>query len=59
MQTLSGRFSLSHFDAILGGPTSSPPVMADVRNIVTTVSLAIAVIAGGWAYYVLASVRLE
>lgn len=26
--------------------------MADVRNIVTTVSLAIAVIAGGWAYYV-------
>ncbi len=26
--------------------------MADVRNIVTTVSLAIAVIAGGWAFYV-------
>jgi membrane fusion protein, multidrug efflux system len=33
------------------GPPEAPLVMADVRNITTAVSVAIALIAGGWAYY--------
>jgi membrane fusion protein (multidrug efflux system) len=34
-----------------GGLFATPLVMADIRNIVTAVSVAIALVAGGWAYY--------
>jgi membrane fusion protein, multidrug efflux system len=42
---------LSYIDAILGLPYCSAAFMADVRNIVTTASVAIALVACGWAYY--------
>jgi membrane fusion protein (multidrug efflux system) len=35
-----------------GGLFAAPLVMADVRNIITAVSVAIALVAGGWAIYV-------
>ena len=34
-----------------GGLPAAPLVMADVRNIITAVSVAIALVAGGWAYH--------
>jgi membrane fusion protein, multidrug efflux system len=34
-----------------GGLSAAPLVMADFRNIITAVSVAIALVAGGWAYY--------
>src|SRR5690348_12257374 len=40
-----------------GGFSAAPLLMADVRNIISAVSIAIALVAGGWAYHATRSAR--